>query len=275
MTMRSPVRRGACLTAIRRVAVLVLLIGGAARAQGTAPDTARATPRNFVAAEYAYTHFSDDTDPWQLRSLALGRRTGAGPLILRVNQASRFGRSGAQLEADAYPRLSPTSYIYLNAGWSESSIFPHWRAGGELYAVPARGLELSAGFRQLHFTGASVNLVTGSAGLYRGNYWVSLRPFLRVDAGARALSASLVGRRYFTGADDYVGISLGGGSTPGDRLTPLDFTRTSVVSAGLHGARPLAPRFILTWAASAERERLPAGDRRTRAEFTLGGRLDY
>lgn len=271
MTTRTPARPGVCRVAIRRVALLVLVLAGAAHAQ----DSTRATPRNFVAADYGYTHFSDESDPWHLRSLALGRRTAAGPLIARVNQASRFGRSGVQLEADAYPRLSRTSYIYLNAGWSESSIFPHWRAGGELYVVPARGVELSAGYRQLHFTGVSVNLLTGSAGLYRGNYWVSLRPFLRVDAGARALSASLVGRRYFSGSDDYVGISLGGGSTPGDRLTPLDVTRTSVMSAGVHGSRPLAARVILTWAAGAERERLPVGDPRTRAEFTLGGRLDY
>lgn len=258
--------------ALRAAVILAaLLVAPAARAQ----DTAQTRPRNFVGVELGYTRFSDDTDPWQLGALTLGRRTGAGPVLARVTQASRFGRSGLQLEADAYPRLSPTSYIYLNAGWSESPIFPHWRAGAELFAVAAPGVELSAGYRQLHFTGVSVNLLTGSAGLYKGNFWVALRPYLRVDAGARDLSASLVGRRYAGGGDDWLGFTLGAGTTPGDRLTTLELARTSTVSAALQGSRPLVPRFVLTWSAGGERERLPLGTTRNRLELGLGGRLDY
>ncbi|HEY0994831.1 MAG TPA: YaiO family outer membrane beta-barrel protein [Gemmatimonadaceae bacterium] len=253
--------------------LLATLLATAARGQ----DTTRAAPRNFVAAEVGYTDFSDDTDPWQVGSLSIGRRTDAGPVIARVNRARRFDRSGAQLEFDAYPRLSPTAYIYLNAGWSESPVFPHWRAGGELYGAPARGVELSAGYRQLRFTGVSVNLLTGSAGLYRGDYWVAVRPFLRLDAGARDLSASLVARRYFSGADDYVGVVLGAGATPRDARADVDLlsTRHGAVSAGVQGSRPLASRVTATWAATGERERFQAGVSRTRVELTLGGRLDY
>lgn len=251
-----------------------LLLASAAAAVARGQDTTRARPRNFVALDVAATHFSDGSDPWQLGALSLGRRTAAGPVIARATRASRFGRSGAQLEGDAYPRLSPTSYLYLNAGWSASPVFPRWRAGAEVYAVPARGVELSAGYRQLRFTGVSVNLLTGSAGLYRGNYWAALRPFLRVGA-PRDLSASLVARRYASGADDYVGLALGAGATPGDRLTTLELARRSAASAGIHGSRPLTGRVVLTWAATGEREHFPAGHSRTRLELTLGGRLDY
>lgn len=51
-------------------------------------------------------------------------------------------------------------------------------------------------------------------------------------------------------------------------------TRTSAVTAGVHGSRLVASRLIATWAASGEGERFPQGTHRTRLEFTLDGRLD-
>lgn len=51
-------------------------------------------------------------------------------------------------------------------------------------------------------------------------------------------------------------------------------TRTSAVTAGVHGSRLVASRLIATWAASGEGERFPQGTHRTQLEFTLDGRLD-
>jgi len=121
---------------------------------------------------------------------------------------------GIQPEVDLCPRISNGVYGYFDYGYSESSLFPVHRAGGEIYKKLPKGLEASAGLRYLNFSATStVFIYTGSIGWYYKDYWISFRPF--VTQGT-PLSYTLSLRRYFKDADNYPGVTGGVGFSPDD-----------------------------------------------------------
>jgi YaiO family outer membrane protein len=136
-----------------------------------------------------------------------------------VSQARRFETNGTQFEVDAYPRISENQYLYLNLGLSNSSIYPAQRGGFELNTSLPKAFEASLGFRVLHFSGSKrVIIYTGSLGKYVGNYWFSLRPFVTPNENDASFSVYFLTRRYFTDPENYIGVRLGIGSSPDERL---------------------------------------------------------
>ncbi|MDE3151771.1 MAG: YaiO family outer membrane beta-barrel protein, partial [Gemmatimonadota bacterium] len=154
------------------LALLTLLAAGAPlAAQDTAAHSSGPAPRRWVGIDAAYTSFSGGYDAWQFVSVSLANRSAWGTAIGRVNYANRYATGGLQVEGDLYPRLGPSTYLYLNLGYSGSSVFPQWRSGAELFQSLPDAWEASAGYRQLRFNGAPVTLLTGAVGKYAGNYW--------------------------------------------------------------------------------------------------------
>jgi len=143
------------------------------------------------------------------------RETGIGKIIPRVNFSNRFNINGLQYEMDFYPKISKMFYAYTNYGYSNSQIFPNHRAGAELYANLPKALEVSAGIRYLDFVTSRALIYTGSAGLYSGNYYFSLRPYLtpRTD-GPIGISGSLLARKYYQDRENYFGVNLILGYSP-------------------------------------------------------------
>ncbi len=188
---------------------------------------------NKISLSYTYDSFDKVTnrDPWQLTYLQYTRKTGFGTVIGRISQARRFETNGTQFEVDAYPRISENQYLYLNLGLSNSSIYPAQRAGFELNTSLPKAFEASLGFRVLHFSGSKrVIIYTGSLGKYVGNYWFSLRPFVTPNENDASFSVYFLTRRYFTDPENYIGVRLGIGSSPDERLKiiqQLDPTTTS------------------------------------------------
>lgn len=154
-------------------------------------------------------------DPMIYSSAEYIRETGIGKLIPRVNFSNRFNINGLQYEMDFYPKISKMFYAYTNYGYSNSNIFPNHRAGAELYANLPKAVEVSGGIRYLDFVTSRAIIYTGSAGLYRGNYYFSLRPYItpRVD-GPIGVSGSLLARKYFQDRENYFGVNLILGYSP-------------------------------------------------------------
>lgn len=263
----------------RLILTIGLLTAWGAPRSGFAQDAAAArksaAPVLTAAADFSYVSFSGNTDPWQLASASVGRRTAAGSLIARVNYANRFNASGVQLEADAYPRISDKVYLYLNAGYSSASIFPAWRVGGEAFTSLPNAWEASLGFRQLRFGGAPVTLFTGAVGKYIGNYWFSLRPYLRSKEGGLSASAGLTARRYFEDGDHWISAAASVGSSPTDRITPDAVGRTHAVSASVNGSSGLTQRLLATWSIGHDAEELSPGNTRQSTTVTAGLKLTF
>lgn len=115
-----------------------------------------------------------------------------------------------------------------------------------------------------------MTLYTGSVGKYVGNYWFSLRPFVRSrDAGTSA-SASLTARRYFADADHYLGARVGYGNSPSDQVTPQDVERINSFSVGVHGSGGPWTNVVASWSAGYDREELTPGQTRRSWPLTVG-----
>ena len=255
-----------------RAALLLSVVSAGLDAQDPEPGRQRRDV-TYAGAEYNYVYFHGDLDPWQMASLSLGSRGTRGTFIGRVNLARRFDEEGAQVELDAYPRLSEKVYAFLNLGYSGADIFPAWRSGGELFVALPDAWETSAGYRQLRFSGVPVTLITGSLGKYVGNSWISARPYIRVKDDGVSASVGLTGRRYFADADNYLGARVSMGSSPPERGDPTEVSRTSAWSAAVQGSRTLRPRVVANWSAGVEHEELSATTTRKRVDLILGLRF--
>jgi YaiO family outer membrane protein len=167
--------------------------------------------------------FSNTFSPWYYSSLSYSRKTKAmGTLIARLNYANRFSTTGWQAEADAYPSVGKKMYMYLNAGYSPSSIFPVARAGVSLYRNFPKAFEGELGARFLYFSGSTI-IYTGSVGKYYKNWWFSLRTFVTPGGSGVSQSFYLLSRYYLADADNYLTLRLGTGVSPDDRAKDVIF----------------------------------------------------
>lgn len=251
---------------------LTLSAGGTASAQIMTDTVAGVTS---VTATYGYSpFFGDGPDPWHFASLSLGHKTTHGSAIGRANFAHRFGTSGTQGELDLYPRIARNIYAYLNVGVSNSTIFPELRTGAELFGSLNRVWEASIGYRYLRFPSEPTTIFTGAIGKYDGNWWTSVRPYIRHRDDGLAMSVGITTRHYTSDADNYIGASFSAGSSPTDRVDASQLSQTNSWNVGLHGSRSLKPRVAGTWSVGYFNERLPSATTRRRLDTEIGIRFD-
>ncbi|NER11263.1 outer membrane protein, YaiO family [Muriicola jejuensis] len=171
--------------------------------------------RNFVALFSSADLFDVVFDPMYYTGVEFNFGTDLGKIIPRINYSNRFGIDGIQYELDLYPKFSKSVYAYINYGYSQSEIYPEHRVGGDLYVNLPGGVETSLGARYLSFTDSEVTIFTGSAGLYKGNYYFSLRPYVTPrNNNTLGISGVLNARRYLKDANNYIGLTAGMGFMP-------------------------------------------------------------
>lgn len=180
--------------------------------------------KNKIKINYTVDFFEEDynRDPWQITALTYSRKTKLGSVIARVNYANRFGNDGFQYEIDAYPKFTENSYVYLNYGFSDNSLFPKNRYGMEWYQNLPKAFEASLGMRLLQFSDSYVDIYTATIGKYAGNYWLSLRSYVTPDTTGTSVSGSLQVRRYFSDPENYLGFKMGYGVSPDENRDIID-----------------------------------------------------
>lgn len=251
------------------IAAPLACAAASARAQEIAVKATPA-PVTSVSGELSHVSFSGDTEAWRLASVALWRRGSAGTFIARVNYAHRFATDGLQVEADAYPRVSDKVYLYFNAGYSGATVFPAWRSGAEVFTALPAAWEASVGVRQLRFNGVPVTMLTGALGKYAGNYWISLRPYLRRRDGTTSATTTLQARRFFEDGDHWFGAVVTAGGSPTERVTPDAVALTRTFGIAVNGSTGLSPRLLGTWNIGHDEERLSPGNTRRSVTVTAG-----
>ncbi len=153
--------------------------------------------------------FDAELDAMYYGSLEYKKQTNWGVLIPRLTFNRRFNINGIQAEVDAYPRFSKTLSGYLNYGFSTSPIFPRHRIGGEVLKELPEAMELSLGFRHLSFENDDATILTGTFGIYRGNYYAVLRPYVVPDSRKGiGVSGNLLVRRYLKDGNNFLGLNL-------------------------------------------------------------------
>ena len=170
---------------------------------------------NRIAIRNAFTVFDQRYDPAIYSSVSLRRQTLAGSIIPRINYSNRNGKHGIQYDVDFYPKFSKRFYAYLNYGYSNASIYPNHKMGGDLYVNLPGAMEFSAGGRYIQFATRNTTVLTNSIGHYRGNYYFSLRSYIRPkEEGLIGVSGNLLIRKYLKDAENFMGINVGMGFSP-------------------------------------------------------------
>lgn len=170
--------------------------------------------KNRIGIANSFDMFDKVYDPMINTSLEYKRETAAGSIIPRINYANRFNSHGVQYEIDFYPKFSKLFYGYINYGYSNATIFPEHRVGAELYSNWPNQMEFSLGMRYLEFADAKATIYTGSVGIYRGNYYFSLRPYITPREKKTGVSGTLLARKYLKDAENYIGLSIAMGFAP-------------------------------------------------------------
>lgn len=165
----------------------------------------------------------NERDMMEYYTINYGRDTKYGSLIAKVNVDRRFGDTGVQYELDLYPRIANGLYAYVSGGYSNTSLFPQWRYGFELYKNLPKSFEVSLGFRGLEYTDTTI-IYTGSVGWYTGNAYWSFRTYLTPGGAGTSKSGTLTYRKYRADADNYFGVGVGIGFSPEFDPYPIDET---------------------------------------------------
>ena len=171
--------------------------------------------KNMLSVANRLEAFDQYYDPMVYTSLEYQRSTNFGKVVPRVRYSNRFDINGMQYELDLYPRISKTFHGYVNYGYSDSELFPGHKGAIELYANLPKAMEASLGGRYLAFPETGATLLTGSFGLYRGNYYMSFRPYF-VMLGNRKPggSGNIMVRKYLSDALNYLGLNVSYGYSP-------------------------------------------------------------
>lgn len=173
------------------------------------------TYKNLLSISNRLETFDQYYDPMMYTSLEYQRRTKYGKVIPRLNYSNRFGVGAVQYDLDLYPTLSNTFYAFVNYGYSDSDLYPNHKGALEVYANLPRAMEASIGARYLDFRNVQATLLTASAGFYRGNYYMSIRPYLSIVGGRGPLaSGSMTVRKYLTNNFNYLGLTASFGYSP-------------------------------------------------------------
>lgn len=170
---------------------------------------------NRISINNSFTVFNEVYDPMIFSSISFKRQTLAGSIIPRLNYSNRLNKHGLQYDIDFYPKFSKRFYAYINYGYSNASIYPNHKVGGDLYVNLPAAIEFSAGMRYISFDTKDVSVITNSIGHYRGNYYFSLRSYITPQSNnLTRISGNLLVRKYLKDAENYLGINVGMGYSP-------------------------------------------------------------
>lgn len=170
---------------------------------------------NRIAVRNSFTVFDRRNDPMVFSTIEFKRQTLAGSLLPRINYSNRNGEHGVQYDIDFYPKFSKRFYAYLNYGYSNASIYPNHKVGGDLYVNLPGAMEFSAGGRFISLDTRDINMITNSIGHYRGNYYFSLRSNLVPrENQPMQFSGNLLVRKYLRDAENFFSFNVGMGYSP-------------------------------------------------------------
>ena len=169
-------------------------------------------------------------DIWTYSLFLYSHRFSSGTLSAQVNEASRFGQTGFQYQAIAYPKLIGSSYLYLSYAYSNSTLFPSNYYAGEIYIPFLEHVTVSAGASYYEVLQSSFILNTYSLDIYFSAYEATVRSNYYIPKmGKRSLYWIINIKRFFDNPDNFIGLQVETGETPD--LADLDSIGFFIIDA--------------------------------------------
>lgn len=191
--------------------------------------------RNAIALSYLNTSFNNPgSPPRHLGSIEYKRNLKNYPIVARINYGNMFQRNALQFEIDLYPKLSPASYLYVNAGLSEgNNIFPFFRGGFEYYKT-INSIDFSLGARFLNFEAIRVYLLTAHLAYNTNSWQLAYRPFINPQNSNLYLSHVLSVRRTNETKENFIQFEIQYGAVPFSFYVADEFIRTNSFRGGVY-----------------------------------------
>jgi YaiO family outer membrane protein len=134
-----------------------------------------------IGTGMTYDSFSDDRDPWREAYVSLRRITPAGSVIVRGNQANRFGLDDRQLDVEFYPVFRAGTYAFIGVGIGDTEdLYPKNRVSFDFYQSLGKGFEASGGYRQMNFD-ETTKIYLATLTKYAGNWMLTGKAYLVPD----------------------------------------------------------------------------------------------
>ena len=225
-----------------------------------------------LSLSYLNTSFSGPSAaPRHLGYLEYKRNLGSVPMLARLNKGHLHGQTGSLFEVDAYPKVSASSYLFLNAGAAlDADIFPHFKAGAEYYMALKNRMGLSLGSRYLQFEEEEVLMFTGELSYHTQNDMkFSYRPYLSQSSEKWFLSHALALKLTDPLKESFWQLDLQYGSVPYAYYTSSDFSDLSAFRMGLQHQFRLAGSFLVQPVAMYEYEEYLPSEFRNRFNLQL------
>lgn len=181
--------------------------------------------RNQLGILHLQSFYNNGTSTAFISSVQYLRRFKKVVLLGRVNYGDRQSGNGIQPEAEVYVNHDKQNYSWAWLGWSNSVVFPKYRASYSWFHGFAKGWEGELGFRYLKADTIHTYTPVISIAKSAGNYWGNLRGFFTRDAGKWYQSAVFTNRFYQREAKDFLAVMLGIGVSPDDRSRNFQFGR--------------------------------------------------
>ncbi|NQV42647.1 MAG: YaiO family outer membrane beta-barrel protein [Candidatus Marinimicrobia bacterium] len=157
-------------------------------------------------------------DPWHWISLEHQESFPFGPVIFKLNYASRFQNKASQIEVESYPVLRKGTYLYTGIGISNSDLFPSFRMGLEVFQALPKDFEASLGFRYLEVPDKQIPIYVGSLGKYWQAYWISMKTYISPSNSSLSKSWIFAVRKYLANPSDFFEVYAGSGVSPDSEL---------------------------------------------------------
>ena len=200
----------------RRVSALAILLGSQiiSFGQDSSKSIVKAKPHTFGVIYDVFLHGNSNMAKAEIVTIEYSNKSKI-PYAVRINAAGRFGTTGLQIEADAYPKINKKTYAYINVGAADDILFPQYRAGLSLYRSLPGSFEMEGGFRLLHFQ-SNVWIYTASLSKYYKKYLFNISTFLTPENGY-ILRSYFFKTRYYFKEKSYLMLTIGTGISPDDK----------------------------------------------------------
>ncbi|MBZ4188327.1 tetratricopeptide repeat protein [Niabella beijingensis] len=191
-----------------------------------------------------------------LRRLGNNRKS---TVIGRINYANRAFGDGVQFEAESYISHNKKQYSFLNAAFSNSTVFPKFKAAYSFNQGLGKGWELEVGARYLR--AAELDIYSGILGFTKeyDNDWLNLKNYVLRDSASWYHAHVFTWRHMVNEKRDYFSVILGLGTSPDDRsrnFAGSSFSTSNTTSAGLGYAKKLGLRSLITVSGVWNQQRL-------------------
>ena len=145
-----------------------------------------------------YENFTSSDKSRIYSSLQYGHKiAGKHDIYGRAIFQNSNGENALQSIIDIYPTYNK-GYMFFSLRYSNSLLFPKTTVMGEVYTKLMQKHEASIGLRYLRpLDKYDIYVITGTYGIYHGNWFSYIRPLLSLLEDGVSWSAMLVTRRYF------------------------------------------------------------------------------